>query len=388
MKFVCFYHSLASDWNHGNAHFLRGVVSELRARGHEVVVYEQADNWSRWNLRRDHGEKAEQAYHAAYPLLKGVERMYALPPEGVQSAEELAELIGLDAMLRDADVVLVHEWSPPALVEAVGRHRKRNDHYRLLFHDTHHRVVSAPQEMERFELSGYDGVLAFGQVLSDAYARRGWDRRVWTWHEAADTRLFRPLDRGKTGDLVWIGNWGDDERTAELHEFLLGPVRRLGLDATVHGVRYPEDALSALKKAGITYGGWIANYEAPELLARHRVTIHVPRRYYVTHLPGIPTIRPFEALACGIPLICSPWDDAEDLFRPGIDYLLAADGREMQKQLEFLLESPSAREDLAGRGLETIRRRHTCAHRVDELFGVLDEVSTGQGPAPKARKVG
>jgi len=46
MHFVMFYHSLVSDWNHGNAHFLRGVVRELLARGHRVDVYEPQHGWS------------------------------------------------------------------------------------------------------------------------------------------------------------------------------------------------------------------------------------------------------------------------------------------------------------------------------------------------------
>ena len=50
MRIVGFYHSLVSDWNHGNAHFLRGVVRELLARGHDVRIYEPADGWSRENL--------------------------------------------------------------------------------------------------------------------------------------------------------------------------------------------------------------------------------------------------------------------------------------------------------------------------------------------------
>lgn len=51
--------------------------------------------------------------------------------------------------------------------------------------------------------------------------------------------------------------------------------------------------------------------------AQFKVTIHVPRRPYTQALPGIPTIRLFEALACGIPLIGAPWDDVEGLFTPG-----------------------------------------------------------------------
>ena len=46
MRVVIFCHSIVSDWNHGNAHFLRGVTVELLERGHEVIVYEPADAWS------------------------------------------------------------------------------------------------------------------------------------------------------------------------------------------------------------------------------------------------------------------------------------------------------------------------------------------------------
>ena len=46
MRIAFFAHSLVSDWNHGNAHFLRGVASELLGRGHDVQVYEQADGYA------------------------------------------------------------------------------------------------------------------------------------------------------------------------------------------------------------------------------------------------------------------------------------------------------------------------------------------------------
>ena len=42
---------------------------------------------------------------------------------------------------------------------------------------------------------------------------------------------------------MWIGNWGDDERSEELREFLIEPVKTLGLKAQVYGVRYPQEAL-------------------------------------------------------------------------------------------------------------------------------------------------
>jgi spore maturation protein CgeB len=359
-----FYHSLRSDWNHGNAHFLRGVVSDLLARGHDVRVFEHVDAWSVENLVRDHGIAAIAAFHHAYPELDSI---------------RYGEGLDLDAALDGVDVVIVHEWNDPALVARIGRHRA-NHRYSLLFHDTHHRSVTAAHEIERYDLQHYDGVLAFGRVISELYRHRNWAHRAWTWHEAADIRRFGPRPTTPhEGDLVWIGNWGDDERTTELRTMLIEPVAALELRARVYGVRYPDYAIGALGKAGITYGGRLANFEVPEVFARHRVTVHVPRGPYVEALPGIPTIRVFEALACGIPLVSAPWQDAEQLFTPGADYVVARDGNEMKCLLRALIHDREWADELAAHGYATILARHTCTHRVDELLAIVGEL---RGAAP------
>ena len=250
--------------------------------------------------------------------------------------------------------------------------RARGGCFTLLFHDTHHRAVSDPDAIRAFDLSGYDGVLAFGQTLAEVYRRWGWEGRVWTWHEAADTRLFHPpaVETERTG-LVWIGNWGDGERTEELERFLFRPAQETALPLDIYGVRYPEEALAALARYGVHYHGWAPNARAPEIFARHLATVHVPRRYYTTILPGIPTIRVFEALACGIPLVSAPWNDAEGLFTPGRDYLVARDGAEMTRELTQLANDPAMRAELAAHGIATILARHTCEHRVDELLAIV-----------------
>jgi spore maturation protein CgeB len=361
MRIRLFYHSLISDWNHGNAHFLRGIMSELVERGHDVLVYEPRSAWSVENLIADYGETSIVEFHAAYPNLRSVRYDASLD---------------LDEAFDDADLVIVHEWNAHDLVRRIGEHHRRSGGYVLLFHDTHHRAVTEPEAMSAYNLSDYDGVLAYGAVLRDLYLDCGWAERAWTWHEAADTRVFHSVATTKKhGDLVWIGNWGDDERTAELHEFLLEPVRALRLSARVYGVRYPNEARAALVAAGIDYGGWLPNYRAPHVFARHRATIHVPRRPYVLALQGIPTIRVFEALACGIPLVCAPWDDLEGLFRAGSDYLVANDGEEMKRHLRAILYDGALARSLCEHGLETIRKLHTCAHRVDELFAIYDAVA-------------
>lgn len=355
MRIVYFTHSLQSCWNHGNAHFLRGVLRELGARGHAVRALEQEGAWSLDNLLRDHGEAGLDAFRAAYPDL-AVET-YAAGTDPV-------------ALAGDADLVIVHEWNDPSLAATLGAARRRGARFRLLFHDTHHRAVSDPEAIRAFDLSGFDGVLAFGEALSAVYRRWGWGGRVWTWHEAADTRLFHPpAQEGPREGLVWIGNWGDGERTAELESFLFRPAREAGLPFDIWGVRYPAEALQTLTAYGARYHGWAPNAAAPRIFARHMATVHVPRRFYTTLLPGIPTIRVFEALACGIPLVSAPWQDAEGLFRAG-DFLRAANGEQMTAHLRALAQDADLRAALVESGLQTIRARHTCAHRVEELLAI------------------
>ena len=367
MQVVLFCHSLLSDWNHGNAHFLRGIVTELQARGHEVRVYEPYDAWSVTNLVADAGPAALHDVRAFYPRLR---------PFRYDEAS-----LDVDEALDGADLVLVHEWNTPAMVAAIGRHHARVGRYVLLFHDTHHRSVSAPAEMAQYNLSGYDGVLAFGEVIRERYVKKGWARRAWTWHEAADVRLFRPDVPADGGghdhplDLVWIGNWGDGERSQEIRDYLIEPVRRLGLRARVHGVRYPEDAKQELAAAGIEYGGWLPNYRVPQAFAATSATVHIPRRPYVEALPGIPTIRMFEALACGIPLVSCRWEDSEGLFRANRDYVTVDTPEEMVRAVHEVLHDPDLAAALSRAGRETILARHSCAHRVEELLAIAADIS-------------
>jgi len=360
MKIVYFTHSLLSCWNHGNAHFLRGILRELVLRGHEVVALEPRDSWSLGILLAEHGPAGLDSFHAAYPELQ---------------PQRYAGEVEIDAALDGADLVLVHEWNPPELVAELGRRRRQGARFTLLFHDTHHRAVSEPDAMRAYALDAYDGVLAFGATLAATYRDWGWGDRVFVWHEAADTRLFRPPEvEGARSGAVWIGNWGDGERSAELEEFLLRPTEAAGLPLTIHGVRYPDEAKELLRRHGAVLRDWLPNARAPAVFARSLVTLHVPRRFYATTLPGIPTIRMFEALACGIPLVSAPWEDSEALFRPGLDYLIAPDGAAATRHLRDVKSDAALRHSLATHGLATIEARHSCAHRADELMAILAQL--------------
>jgi spore maturation protein CgeB len=373
MRIVGFYQSLISDWNHSAAHFLRGVVSELRGRGHDVSVFEHEDAWSVVNLVRYQGTAAIADFHTAYPGL------------GPLASERYSDALDLDLALEDADAVLVHEWSDPDLVARIGRHHANGGHYALLFHDTHHRLATEPADLDRPDLSNYDGVLVSGNAICDRYREHGWAARAWSWHQAADIRVFGPRpDVMRDGDLVWIGNCGDDDRAEQLQTMLIEPAYELGLRAEVYGVRYPVPVRRALADAGISYGGWLANFAVPEVLAHHAVTVNVPRRPCVELRPGVPTIRMFEALACGIPLISAPWSDDDGLFTAGEDYLVAHDPAEMRRLLRAVLHDRMLATELTQRGRQTILARHTCAHRADELFTILGELGVAVPTASAA----
>jgi spore maturation protein CgeB len=362
MKCIFFYHAFSSCWNNGNAHFLRGVTRALSDLGHDVVVYEPVDGWSRVNAIREGGV----AILAEVPrIFSGVTiRSYRSPPD-------------LEEMLDGADLVLVHEWNPPDLIEEIGRLR-RNSAFTLLFHDTHHRAITARDEFAQLKLDDFDGVLAFGEILREIYLQIGWANRAYTWHEAADTAIYHPMsDIEKTHDIVWIGNWGDGEREVEIREYLIDPVAELHLSAKVYGVRYSQAALSAILAAGVEYHGWLPAHRAPQAFASGRTTVHVPRAPYARSLPGIPTIRMFETMACGIPVVSAPWEDIENLF-PKDCYLRAANSYEMSVALKRLLCDPELASAMAARGLQAITERHTCQHRAFQLLEIVAELRSSR----------
>src|SRR3954447_5713782 len=109
MRVVLFCHSIASCWNHGNAHFLRGVAREIIRLGNRVVVYEPINGWSRTNLLQDHGVAAIEEGSRVVP--------------GIEMRTYRRDRPNLDEMLDGADLVLVHEWTDQELVGQIGERR-------------------------------------------------------------------------------------------------------------------------------------------------------------------------------------------------------------------------------------------------------------------------
>ncbi len=364
LRISYFAHSLRSDWNNGNAHFLRGLLRALECQGAEVTAYEPESAWSIENLRAEReGERALDAFTAEFSDLN-------IQTYAPNETDEL-----WTERLRGTELVILHEWNPPELAHLLLRLRDELG-YKLLFHDTHHRASSSPESFAQFGLQQFDGVLAFGQALEQIYRDRFAIQNVWTLHEAADISNFHPHPEISREPLVvWVGNWGDDERSREICDYLLEPAQRIAPEfrTRIYGVRYPEEGLDALRAHGVEYAGYLPNLEAPQVYASACITVHIPRQQYTQAMKGIPTIRVFEALACGIPLVSAPWCDTEHLFREG-DFAMAHSPADMLDAMTRLLREPQLAEDQAARGLETVLQRHTCTHRAQQVLDIFEEI--------------
>ena len=215
---------------------------------------------------------------------------------------------GLEPALDGADLVVVQDGIPSNLVDRLGTHRIRQGRYRLLFHDRH--------PAGTLGLAGFDGILAASDAIRESYVRAGWSRTAWTWHDAADTSVFRPLSRKNcAGDVVWIADWvgadwGKWDHTSRLFEFLLDPVKDLDLRLRMYGADFPKALQAVLRYREVECDGPLANERIPEIFAAFRATVQLSR------CPD-PALRVLEALACGIPLVSAPWDDPDHLFTAG-----------------------------------------------------------------------
>lgn len=369
MRVVMFYQSVLSDWENETAHFTRGLATELISRSHEVRVYEPAESPCPARMMRHHGPQSIAEFHDAYPGL--TVRPY-----------DLTRFDLIDAVA-SADLVVVQDWNSPDLVRMIGEYRGQAGKYRLLFHDTHHRRLARPG-ITPMDLTNFDGVLCLGNLLRDLYVAKGWRDVAWTWRSSVDTRLFVPTASGEfDGDLVCVGDWAAPEQSDDLEEYLLRPARNLGIRAAVYGAGYPADIVSAMRQAGVDYRGHAPDYQLPRILSRYRLAAYIPHRSLVHSLTGVPSIRLLEAMACGLPVVSSPWDDSDGLFEPGHDYLPADDFDEMTRHIRALLTELPLSRRLALNARRAIHARHTCEHRANDLLGLAADLGL-EVPEPYA----
>ena len=203
------------------------------------------------------------------------------------------------------------------------------------------------------------------------YRRDFGQPNVGTFDEAADTTVFDPREAEKTDDVIWIGNWGDEERTREIREYLVDSAHLLPeLRFAVHGVRYPEPGLRAMREARIDFRGWIASYRVPETFAREDDHAHPPRS-----VPRPPPRHPHHLAPRGDgrrhpPPLHSTGRHRRAVPRRGRDHLMVHSPTEMREQM-LRPSRDDARARLAESGPETILARRTRDHRTEQLETIV-----------------
>lgn len=358
MKITMFYQSLVSEYNFAGANFLRGIVSELLHRGHDVTVYEPLRSACLENLVSLYGDEPVKEFRKFYK-------------DRLKSKFYQPEHLDLNMVLQDTDLVIVHEMNDKDLIKKIGLCRKQKNNLKALFHDPSTNVLD-----EKFDagiLKNYDGILAGCNFLRDKYLEKEIAEQVWVWHEAIDSRVFYPMSSlEKEGDVVCIGNWGKGEREDELERYLINPVSQLNLRSSLFGVGYPEDFIEKCIPCNISYRNWVANYKIPSVLSAYSVALHLPKRSYTQSVPGKPATGIFEAMACGIPVLSAPWEDTDSLFNKE-DYVLT-DEKSVQNHLNEMIRDKARAEEIAGNARRTINKKHTTWHRVDQLMTICEEL--------------
>jgi spore maturation protein CgeB len=343
-RFVFLGLSITSSWGNGHATTYRGLVRELARRGHDVLFLERDVPWYRDN--RD-----------------------APAPEGCRVAlyESVDELKRRhDRAVRDADAVLVGSYVPDGV--EVGWWVTARARGLTAFYDIDTPVTLAKLERGDEEYLSPELVVRYDLYLSFTGGPT-LDRLEDRWGSpaarhlpcSADPARYRPVDTPVRWDLGYLGTYSDD-RQPTLERLLLEvaagrPERRF----VVGGPSYPG---SIAWPANVERIDHVAPPEHAAFYAAQRWTLNVTRRHMVA-AGWSPSVRLFEAAACGVPVISDRWDGLERYFEPRREILLA-DGTE--EVARILTRTPEEeRRAIGRRARERVLRDHTAAVRAEQL---------------------
>lgn len=339
MKLVVLGLSLSSSWGNGHATTFRALLSAFAARGHDILFLERDRPWY-----AAHRDLAEPGFCrlAYYDDLSGLERWRG-------------EVEG-------ADAVMVGSFVPDGI--EVGRWAQRHAEGTVCFYDIDTPVTLAAlvrgecDYLARELVPGYDIYFSFtgGPTLKRLEEEFG-SPRARPLHCTADTELYRPLDVPKRWDLSYLGTYSDD-RQPTLERLLIKPARACPeLRFVVAGPQYPDSIDWPDNVERIDH---VPPADHPEFYAASRFTLNVTRADMIA-AGWSPSVRLFEAAACGTPIISDVWRGIEDYFRPGHEIILACSADEVAAALH----RPGAALGEAAR--RVVLKHHSARRRAEQL---------------------
>ena len=354
MSIVIIGLTITSSWGNGHATTYRGLVRELCGRGHDVLFLEHDKPWYASN--RDLPDPP-YGRTALYDGLADLQRRFV-------DDVRLADAVVVGSYVPDG--VAVGEW----VVRTAGGVRA--------FYDIDTPVTLAKlgrgdtEYLSRDLIPRYDLYLSFtGGPTLGRLEREFGSPRARPLYCSVDPALYYPEDRRADWDLGYLGTYSDD-RQPTLDALLLEPARRWpGGRFVVAGPQYP---------ASIDWGhvDRIAHLPPAEHRAfynRQRFTLNVTRADMIA-AGYSPSVRLFEAAACGTPIISDAWDGFDQFFRPGEEALVTRSADDVLRYLRELDEP--ARRQIGRRARERVLASHTAAHRAAEFEAHVLEASHGR----------
>jgi spore maturation protein CgeB len=341
--------SLSSSWGNGHATTFRALLKASAARGHEILFLERDVPW-----------------YAAHRDL--------LDPDfcRLEFYSDLPGLKAYEGAIARADAVIVGSYVPEGV--EVGRYVQKTAQGVTSFYDIDTPVTLAKLQRQDHEyispdlIPGYDVYLSFtgGPTLDHLMQHYG-SPAARALYCSVDPDEYQPLDREKRWDLSYLGTYSPD-RQPTLERLLIEPARQApDLRFAVAGPLYPDDIVWPDNVERIHH---VPPAEHPAFYAASRFTLNVTRSDMI-RAGYSPSVRLFEAAACGTPIISDEWDGIDTILAPGRELVLAHDAAGVLGVLRTWSEPRRA--GLAQAARDRVLAAHTAPHRAAELEEFLIE---------------
>jgi spore maturation protein CgeB len=346
MRLVVLGLSLSSSWGNGHATTFRALLRAFAARGHHVVFLER-----------------EQPWYASHRDLPDPDFCH------LQFYDEIDDLSLFENLIAEADAVIVGSYVPGGI--AIGEHVQRIARGVTAFYDIDTPVTLAQlrdgmcdylsPELVPF----YDLYLSFtgGPTLDLLMGTYG-SPAARALYCSVDETAYRPAKVPRRYDLGYLGTYSPD-RQPTLERLLIEPARRRPeLRFAVAGPQYPAEIEWP---ANVTRLEHVPPGEHAAFYGACRFALNVTRADMIK-AGYSPSVRIFEAAACGAPILSDLWPGIEEVLAPGREIALVRNAEEV---LAWLDGPEAQRQSMAQAARRRVLGAHTAAHRAAELEGHL-----------------
>jgi spore maturation protein CgeB len=347
--------SITSSWGNGHATTYRALVRQLAARGHDVLFLERDLPW--------------------YAENRDMPRPPGARTQLYDSVATLKDRFAGD--VRDADTVIVGSYVPEGV--EVSEWVTSEARGVTAFYD-----IDTPVTLAKLSNGGadyisktlipkFDVYLSFtGGPTLERLEREFGARMARPLYCSVDPDQYSPEDTDASWDLGYLGTYSHD-RQPSLTQLMLEPARGLRDHRfVVAGPQYPDTIAWPQNVERITH---LPPRDHRSFYNAQRYTLNITRQDMI-RAGWSPSVRLFEAAACGTPIISDYWDGLEVFFEPGREILIARAARDTQEYLHDVPEEE--RKAIGARARERVLARHTAAHRAEELETAAREAQAGR----------